>query len=619
MQFKLNRKETITQLLLQEDATGDCKITIEDKGNKFFEIISIDGVVFKVKGTYYLANLLQELALSTGTEVILELSRIIEKPVDRLVRVIQEFYWDKLTRTIDAKGVQKVVDDEKMMGERYRIYVPITDPKAVSYYRNFAKSNNNISIEILPKDITPAYVQSINNKPGVLSLALNDTATKGIPFVVPGGRFNEMYGWDSYFINKGLLLDEKWELAKGMIDNLSYQIQHYGKILNANRTYYLTRTQPPFFTAMLVEYIDAYPKKVSLNWLRKHVEMAILEYQQVWMQTKRYSNSGLNCFYGEGIGMPPETEVGHFDHVFEKYFSTTNKEQLKEGIEKYQKNPELFKELEAYFIQDRSMRESGHDTTHRFKDKCAHVNPVDLNSLLYAYEMDLAMLIEVYFEDNFKGVSGTVYNASYWSEKANKRKKKIDELLWNPRKAMYLDYQYVEKEQNDFEAASTFYPLWAKLASKEQAAKIVKSLFDKFKSKGGILGSTKEAIAYVSKDSPVRQWDYPFGWAPHQMLIWEGLLNYDYKSEAEELIYRWLWLIVKTAVDYNGLIPEKFNVVENTHKVFAEYGNVGTQFKYVPDGGFGWMNASFKFGISLLSEEKITMLNNLISPEEIYK
>ena len=102
------------------------------------------------------------------------------------------------------------------------------------------------------------------------------------------------------------------------------------------------------------------------------------------------------------------------------------------------------------------------------------------------------------------------------------------------------------------------------------------------------------------------------------MMIWKGLINYGFEDEVQELIYRWLYMITKNAVDYNGTIPEKYDVVEATHKVFAEYGNVGTDFEYITQEGFGWMNASYQYGLSLLKESYRTKLDNLISPESIF-
>ena len=102
------------------------------------------------------------------------------------------------------------------------------------------------------------------------------------------------------------------------------------------------------------------------------------------------------------------------------------------------------------------------------------------------------------------------------------------------------------------------------------------------------------------------------------MMIWKGLRDYDFETELQELIYRWLFMITKNAVDYNGTIPEKYDVVAATHKVFAEYGNVGTEFQYITKEGFGWMNGSFQYGVSLLQEKYIAHLNELMPPHQLF-
>jgi len=248
---------------------------------------------------------------------------------------------------------------------------------------------------------------------------------------------------------------------------------------------------------------------------------------------------------------------------------------------------------------------------------CADLNTVDLNSLLYKYETDFAYLIETYFCDTYK-TANKVYTAEYWLKKASRRKEFMNTFFWSEEDQSFFDYNLKTKTLTDFSAATNFYPLWAECCTQEQAKSMVRNLMRDFKAKGGITGSSKSAIETLSKGKAQRQWDYPNGWAPHQMLIWQGLLNYGFEKEAQELVYRWLWMITRNAVDYNGTIPEKYDVVSYTHKVYAEYGNVGTEFDYITTSGFGWMNASFQFGLSILTNEKIEMLNSLKDPDEVF-
>ena len=324
MKFKLDIASTLSRLLQQEDTDGDKKITIEDRGPKAFNIPTTAGEEYSVKGTYYLSNLLQELVLAKNnnqTVASIPIANIEEKPVDRVSRMIRDYYWKGLTRTMDATGIERLISDtknESLTSDRLPVYVPYKDTFAFNYYKGLEHALAIKAVQ-LPEHITPEYVKSINKSPGILSLKLEekDGEIMGVPFVVPGGRFNEMYGWDSYFESVGLLVDGKVELAKAMADNFQYEIDFYGKILNANRSYYLTRTQPPFYSSLIREIYEVTKDK---DWLTSHLKTAIKEYQTVWMvQGNRLTPNGLNRYLAEGIGFPPECEEGHFDSILKPY------------------------------------------------------------------------------------------------------------------------------------------------------------------------------------------------------------------------------------------------------------------------------------------------------------
>jgi len=611
-------KETLKQLLAQEDTDGDKKITIEDKGPKAFKITSVDGKEYIVKGTYHLSNLLQELVIAKNnnqTHADIPRENIEELPVTRVSRMIRDYYWKGLTRTMDADGIEALIKDTKndnLASDVLRIYVSHKDQIAIDYYKEL-ESKYSIQTIPLPVIISPEFVKSINNKPGILALKLNEEngIFKGVPFVVPGGRFNEMYGWDSYFESVGLLVDGKVELAKAMADNFQYEIEYYGKILNANRSYYLTRTQPPFYSSLISE---VYEVTLDKSWLKSHLKTAIKEYETVWMLSgKRLTENGLNRYLAEGIGLPPECEKGHFDSIIKPYAYELNLS-TQEYILLYNSGEIANKDLDKYFVHDRSVRESGHDTSYRIEGNCADLNLVELNAMLYKYETDFAELIKSEFNNSFEG-----YTSDYWNTKAIERKEALNKYLWNDDEGLYFDFNVKENKQSDFVAVTTLTPLWANLCSKEQAKQIVEKGIPLLKEKGGLAGCTKESRGIINDNRPARQWDYPNGWAPHQMMIWKGLFNYGFNEIAQELIYRWLFMITKNAVDYNGTIPEKYDVVEATHKVFAEYGNVGTNFEYITQEGFGWMNASYQYGLSLLDEQLIDKLNQLTEPDSLFK
>lgn len=639
-------QENLDRLLNDEDTDCDRKITVQDKplncnarGDRRFWLISTGNKRYEVVGTYFLSNLLQELKLAqdAGAKVArIDFKRVFEGPVERISRSIREIYWDGLTRRIDKENLGEILSDEKMTttGARY-VYVPHSDKKAYDYFSKAAEHLSGLIVRVvrLPKKITPKYVRSLDGRHGILSLALERTPKgdyQGLPFVVPGGRFNEMYGWDSYFEALGLLKDGRIDLAKAMVDNFVYQINHYGKILNANRTYYLTRSQPPFLTSMALAVHKHLPRNSETKaWLKKTFLAAIKEYHEVWMNKDRLTEIGLSRYFGSGIGPPPEVEPGHFHAIYRPYAAKENKT-VKEFERLYKAGKLDVPELDTFFIHDRAVRESGHDTTYRWNsggDRCADFATVDLNSLLYKIELDIASTLKREFHGKLMLPDGSRELSSTWYARAKKRKRLIIKYLWDEERSMFFDYDLLRRERHVYISATTFYPLWAchkddpgtRLVSPNQAKRLVENALALLEMPGGIAASTEASRGPVSESRPARQWDYPNGWAPHQVLIWRGLLNYGFDEIANRLIYRWLYTITRNAVDYNGTVPEKLDVVKRSHQVFAEYGNVGTKFAYITREGFGWMNASYQVGLNLLPPELRSHLDHLVPPEWLFR
>lgn len=634
----VNVQENLERLIAEEDTDSDKKITVDDtyvkgkgRGDKRFWLIATNGKRYEVGGTYYLSNLLQELSVKqrAGSEVApIDFEMVFEKPVHRISRLIGDLYWNSLTRRIDEDGINHLLSDEKITtgGFRY-LYVPEADPEAFRYFSKLAKQRPELKLRVepLPATITPQYVRGLEGKHGILSLALHRTpsgAYVGVPFVVPGGRFNEMYGWDSYFEVLGLLEDKRVDLAMALTDNLVYELIYYGKILNANRTYYLTRTQPPFLTSMGLAVYEHLPKKdEAQTWLARVFRAAIKEYYTVWMSKPRLTETGLSRYYGEGLGPSPEVEKGHFDAIYRPYAEQYNLD-VRTFEQKYKAGEFTIPQLDRFFVHDRCIRESGHDTTYRWDwqgDRCADFVTVDLNSLLYKTEIDIARTIEKIFGGKLKMEDGSEEMSGEWYARAEKRKQLMTQLLWDKEAGMFFDYDFVNKKRYAFVSATTFYPLWAKVATKEQAEALVNKALPLLEMPGGIAGSSEKSAGFISVTRPARQWDYPNGWVPHQMLAWEGLLNYGYETVAQRLIYRWLFTITRNAVDYNGTVPEKMDVVKRSHEVFAEYGNVGTEFEHITTEGFGWMNASYQVGLKYLSPDLRTRLNGLFPPEWLFE
>lgn len=635
--FLIDVETTLAHILQQEDTNGDFQITVNDLGPKVLSLGTADSGGYKrleIRGNYMLSNLLQELALAKDfgrKYVVLDEERLNENPVNRLSRMIRHIFWDGLTRCIDGEGLEAICSDPKNRSKDVapRIYIPYDEKEIYEYYKRISeeKSHLNLDVQYLPKDITPEYVKSINDKPGILALAMKkvqdvngEFTFKGVPFVVPGGRFNEMYGWDSYFETLGLLADGRNELARGMVENFAYEIKHYGKILNANRSYYLSRSQPPFLTDMAIkiyETLDPANKKENQAWLREILKSAIKEYHTVWMAEPRLDKKTmLSRYRPEGLGIPPETEASHFDHIINKYASKRGLT-IPEFNEKYNNGEVIEPELDEYFLHDRAVRESGHDTTYRFEGVCANLATVDLNALLYKYETDLADCIRDFLDDQLEDFEGNPQTAEEWSERATQRKKRIDKYLWNEEESLYFDYDTVKEEMTTYESVTAYWMMWAGCASSDQADKLVKSLF-KFEVKGGLVSGTERSRGHISLDRPNRQWDFPFGWAPHQIMAWAGLDRYGMTDIAGRLAYRFLYTITKSFVDFNGVVPEKFDVVNLSHQVQVEYGNVGVDFQFVPREGFGWMNASFEVGLTHLSVQLRRNLGTLTDPDVLF-
>lgn len=560
-----------------------------------------------------LSNLLQELTIAKDygrKQIVLDEERLSENPVSRLSRLIKNSFWNSLTRRIDGRNIEVAGRDPKDWTDdpRPRIYVPPGAPEQLEYYRRIAEEKPELRLDVqeLAAEITPEYVRDLNEKPGLLALAMEEkydektgkTDFAGVPFVVPGGRFNELYGWDSYMESLGLLASNRVDLAKAMVINFCFCIKHYGKILNANRSYYLTRSQPPFLTDMALRVYDRIQNEPgAMDFLRHAILAAIKEYYSVWMAEPRLDPvSGLSRYRSPGIGVPPETEASHFLHLLTPYAEKHGME-FKEFVQAYNYGKVKEPELDEYFMHDRAVRESGHDTSYRLERVCGNLATVDLNSLLYKYEVDIARVIRVYFKDKLeipvefrtpatKDIQSE--SSSVWDRRARRRKMRMDTYLWDEEKGMYFDYDTVKQERTNYESATTLWAMWAGLVTPRQASAMITKALPRFEEFGGIVSGTEESRGAVGLNRPTRQWDYPYGWAPQQMLAWTGFARYGYQEEAERLAYKWLYMITKAFVDFNGVVVEKYDVTRpiDPHRVDAEYGNQGVDFKGAPREGY---------------------------------
>ncbi|PNS19156.1 Neutral trehalase [Sphaceloma murrayae] len=647
VEFEVRVEETLKQLIDREDTDKNVQITIEDKGPKWINLgtLASEGYLKRdIRTTYHLSNLLQELtfAKEKGLKcIILSESRINENPVSRLSRMIKDDFWKNLTRQIDGGNVAVVGRDPKDWNAhpRPRIYIPRGAPEQHAYYTRIAKEHPEVDLDVqwLAEDPSnEEYVRDLNDAPGLLALEMeriHDTKEgepdfRGLPFVVPGGRFNELYGWDSYMESLGLIIHNKVHLAKNMVQHFCFCIKHYGKILNANRTYYLCRTQPPFLTDMAIRVYEKIKQEPGAkDFLRTAILAAIKEYYNVWMSSPRYDpESGLSRYRAQGLGVPPETEASHFEHVLSPYAKKHNLS-YQDFIRAYNYGKLHEPELDNFFLHDRAVRESGHDTSYRLENVAADLAVVDLNSCLYKYETDIAHIIATEFDGHLsvpadfcakQHTPGCVETPATWTQRAAHRKALMDKFMWDEATGMYFDYDTHLRKQTGYESATTFWALWAGIASPAQASAMVKRALPLFEVGGGLVSGTEKSRGVISLSRPNRQWDYPFGWAPQQILAWHGLQRYGFEDEAKRLAYRWCHMVTRAFVDFNGVVVEKYNVTDpkRPHIVAAEYGNQGSDFKGAPKEGFGWVNASYIVGLNILDQSMRRRLGALATWNE---
>jgi alpha,alpha-trehalase len=504
--------------------------------------------------------------------------------------------WDHLIRSLDKCKTYK---DQKVGDEPY-LYFP-ADFQSLPAFQDLVK-DCRVRVARLPEIISKPDDVHLNKIPHAGLLYLPHA------YVVPGGQFNEMYGWDSYFIIVGLLRAHRLELAKGMVENFFYEIQHYGSILNANRTYYLTRAQPPFLTSMILAVYDAEDASSQQKdnaWLQKAYDFAVTDYEQWTHAPHLAGDTGLSRYFDHGEGPVPEiigdpsdyyrgvaqyfllhngTKDPHLvlvdkDHpveslvgpLFPVFAHDEKTGQNSQDNQATAHSPVAQVTLSADFYKgDRSMRESGFDVSFRFGPFSAethHYAPVCLNSLLYKTEKDLARM---------SSLLGRPKEAAEWNTRASDRQKLIQKYLWDEKRGLFFDYDFVNHTLSSYEYATAFYPLWAGLATPEQAQAVVKNL-PLFEQPGGLAMSRVESQA---------QWDYPYGWAPIQLLAVDGMRRYGYAAEADRVAYNFLSMVIENFVT-DKYIREKYNVVQRTsitHIVEGYSQNVI---------GFGWTNGVF--------------------------
>ncbi len=376
-------------------------------------------------------------------------------------------------------------------------------------------------------------------------------------YVVPGGRFQEIYYWDSYFTLEGLLVAQKDDLAIAMVNNFSFLIDSIGFIPNGTRDYYRTRSQPPFYAQM----VDAVSRKDSTK-LSQYLPHLLKEYR-FWMDTS--NGTELDAVNQHVVQLKDgETLNRYWDKAF-----TPRPEAYKEDLHlasevSHEEKPALLNNLRAAAASGWDFSSRWFGTKGQFEStETTNILPVDLNCLLYFMEKTIA-----------KGyaIDGNTEQQEVFEAKANARKLAISKFFWNEETGYFQDYNF---KKSDFTSEITLagaFPLYFNLANKEQAEKTKSVLMESFLKEGGLV---------TTLDHSGQQWDAPNGWAPLQWIAAKGLLNYGYENEAKEIMTRWLALNEKVYKN-TGKMMEKYNVEDLT--LLSGGGEYETQ------DGFGWTN-----------------------------
>ena len=399
-------------------------------------------------------------------------------------------------------------------------------------------------------------------------------------YIVPGGRFREIYYWDSYFTMLGLKESGEVQMIENMVKNFAYLIEVYGHIPNGNRNYYLSRSQPPFFCLM----VDLLVSIKGKNEYKTYLPAMEKEYAY-WME-------GANTVKKE---KPFKRVVQLIDGtILNRYWddnTTPRQESYKEDYELSEAaaqelamrikmaSPEKLQEVldNCKATINRHLRAgacSGWDFSSRwFTDKqhiktieTTNIIPVDLNCLLYSMEKSIALA---------NLVAGKKSNQILFTKKANKRKAAILKYCWSKNLNYFVDYSFVNTAQIDMITAAGMYPLFVNIATPTQAIACSKTLNTNLIKAGGLV---------TTNNTTGQQWDAPNGWAPLQWIAVKGLSNYKQHQLAATIATRWLALNDKV-YEATGKMMEKYNVEDMTQ--------IAGGGEYPSQDGFGWTNGVY--------------------------
>lgn len=391
------------------------------------------------------------------------------------------------------------------------------------------------------------------------------------PYIVPGGRFREVYYWDSYFTMLGLHKDGKYELMKNIADNFAWLIDTYGFIPNGNRTYYLSRSQPPFFSVML----SLFSRDSDYTAIKEYIPHLEKEHA-FWMNGIGKLNDTCTA-YRRVVLLPDGSILNRYWDDQAKPRSESYREDIKTADEALAADSSVSKEF--IYRNLRAAAESGWDFSSRWltpdENGVYHLRtihttdiiPVDLNSLLF----NLESLLSSYYSNKFNTEQADIYRAL-----CEKRKKALYKWCWNSDSGYFFDYNFKTAQQTGVISIAGFYPFFFRIADTADASAATEIVRHRLLFPGGIAATV---------NATGQQWDKPNGWAPLQWITVRGLRTYRQRGLADTIVARWCAMNRKVyAIDFK--MCEKYNVVDTT----KESGGG----EYPTQDGFGWTNGVFR-------------------------
>ena len=378
------------------------------------------------------------------------------------------------------------------------------------------------------------------------------------PYVVPGGRFSELYYWDSYFTMLGLAESGRHDLLRDMANNFAYLIDTYGHVPNGNRSYYLSRSQPPVF-ALMVELFEQKGVCAAMEYLPR------LRKEYTW-----WMDGADDLRPGDAHRHCVRLDDGC---LLNRYWDDRDTPREESYLEDVTTAKEASRPVHEVYRELRAGAASGWDFSARWCDdpsrlasiRTTSILPVDLNALLYKLERQISLLSRA---------SGKREQGEQFQQRAEARRAAIDRYLWNEQAGAYLDYDWERDAPCEALNAATATPLFVNIASREQAHRVSEALRSRLLADGGI-GTTERLSG--------QQWDQPNGWAPLQWLAIGGLRNYD-DALAGEIAQRWLRTV--------GSLYQRESKLVEKYVVMAQHDGAvgGGGGEYPLQDGFGWTN-----------------------------